>query len=371
MIKKPVFWLVTAIALSLSATLALYADNAAKTTTSPAQTVKPALTVTLIKPITESIPLTLNAQGSIAAWQEAVIGAESDGLRLRAIKADIGDLVKKGQVLAEFADDTVNAATAEAQAMVAEAEANLIEAQLNADRARNVAAKHILSAQLIMQYLTAEKSALAKLNAAKAQLINRQLQKKHTHVLASDDGIISARNATLGAVADKGMELFRLIRQKRLEWRAEVTASEIAQLRTGLDATVQISGLPPITGKIRLLGPTVDIRSRNALVYVELPNAYKQGIKPGMFANGQFLLGASAGLTVPENAVALRDGFAYVFQAADSTNDQAKIKQIKVELRRRIGDRLEIISNLTANDKIVASGVAFLSDGDYVKVISQ
>lgn len=370
MIKKPAFWLVIAIASGFAAALATYAGSSVREAP-PSPMPKPALTVTLVRPVRETIPVILNAQGSVSAWQEAVIGAEIDGLRLKEIKADVGDSVKRGQVLALFADDRINAEIAEAQALVAEAEANLMEARLNADRARNVAAKHILSTQLVMQYLTAEKSALARLNAAKAQLATKLVQKKHTRVVASDDGVISARNATLGAVADMGMELFRLIRQQRLEWRAEVTAAEIAQLHTGLKAQIQVPRFPPVEGRIRLLGPTVDVHSRNALVYVDLPNAYRQGIRPGMFADGQFFLGASTGLTVPENAVALRDGFAYVFQADGGSGDRARIRQTKVRLSRRVGDRLEIISDLTPDDEIVAGGVAFLADGDYVQVVPQ
>ncbi|NOV28246.1 efflux RND transporter periplasmic adaptor subunit [Methylomonas sp. ZR1] len=331
----------------------------------------PALSVSAIRPQTHDIPLILTANGSIAAWQEAVIGAEIGDLRLSAVNVQIGEAVKKGQVLATFSDESVLADVAQARGIVAEAEANLAEARLNAERARKVSVSGALSAQQVDQYLTGAKTAEAKLQSAKAQLEAQLLRLKYTKVLASDDGVISARSATLGAVATKGQELFRLIRQNRLEWRGELTAAEMTQLKPGNKVRVEVPNVGSLEGTVRFLAPTLDVQNRNGLVYVDLPHAAQTGLRAGMFARGEFELGSSTALTVPQEALSLRDGFSYVFLLTEQTEDRARVKQVKVQLGRRNGDQVEILAGVAADDRLVAGGASFLADGDSVRVVTQ
>ena len=329
----------------------------------------PSLSVTAIQPVMQKIPLTLTANGSIAAWQEAIIGAEVNDLRLAEVNVQVGDNVKKGQILAVFADEAVLADVAQSRAALAEAEANQADASLNANRAQQIADSGAISSQQVNQYLTSGKTAQAKLQSAKAQLDAQLLRLKYTRVLAVDDGVISARNATLGAVAAKGQELFRMIRQGRLEWRAELTASEMAQLNPGLAVNVSIPNVGNINGKIRVLAPSLDTQSRNGLVYVDLPKAASQGFRAGMYAHGEFQIGVSTALTIPQTALSLREGFSYVFSLSETGAGQAKVNQLKVQLGRRNGDSYEILSGLKPTDKLVVDGSTFLSDGDSVRVI--
>lgn len=329
----------------------------------------PALSVSVIRPEMRDIAVSLAANGSIAAWQEAVIGAEVGDLRLSAVNAQVGEAVKKGQVLAIFSDESVLADVAQSRAVLAEAEANQADARLNAERATKISVSGALSSQQVDQYLTTAKTANAKVQLAKAQLDAQLLRLKYTKVLASDDGVISSRSATLGAVAAKGQELFRLIRQNRLEWHGEVTAAEMTQLKPGITVTVEVPNVGSIDGTVRFLAPTLDVQNRNGLVYVDLPDAVLSGLRAGMFARGEFHLGSSAGLTVPQETLSLRDGFSYVFRLTEQTEDRARVKQVKVQLGRRNGDTLEILSGLAPDDQLVAGGASFLADGDSVRVV--
>jgi RND family efflux transporter MFP subunit len=347
------------------------ADKSAAPAKSGAAAIKPALTVTLVQGARAEVPVQLAANGSVAAWQEAILGAEVNGLRLAEVRAQVGDAVRRGQVLAVFAAETTEAEVAQAKASVAEAEATMAEAKANAERAQSVAASGALSAQQIAQYATAEKTAQARLELARAQLVTQQLRLRYTKVTASDDGIISARSATVGAVVPQGQELFRLIRKGRLEWRGEVTATELGRLKAGLPVAISAAGVGRVEGRLRMVGPTVDAATRNALVYVDLPDAAKQGFKPGMFARGEFGLGSSSALTVPQESVVLRDGFAYVFRAGPVQDGQAKVARVKVETGRRVDNRVEVLSGIALSDRIVGSGVAFLADGDTVKVVAK
>ena len=157
--------------------------------------------------------------------------------------------------------------------------------------------------------------------------------------------------------------MFRLIRQGRLEWRGEVSATQIARLRPGMAVTVTPANLPPIPGRVRVVAPTVDPQTRNGLVYVDL--AAPGGARLGMFAAGEIDLGSAPGLTLPQGAVQLRDGFSTVMRVgADS-----KVTLTKVGTGRRFADRIEITSGLDGSERVVAAGGAFLGDGDVVRVV--
>lgn len=334
-----------------------------------APVLRPALSVSVIQPEFREIPRTLTANGSIAAWQEAIVGAEVGDLHLSEVRVQVGDKVGKGQVLAIFANESVLADVEQSRAVLAEAEANLAEARLNAVRAQKLSRSGSLSGQQIDKYLTGEKTAQAKVQSAKAQLDSQLLRLKYTKVLAGDDGIISSRTATLGAVVSKGQELFRLIRQNRLEWQGEVTAAEMAQIKPGLPVSVTVPNVGSVNGTVRNLSPALDVRNRNGLVYVELPKAADQGFRAGMFAQGDFRLGGSSGLSIPQDALSLREGFSYVFRLGEASAGQAKVSQVKVELGRRSGDNWEILSGVQSSDRLVASGATFLSDGDIVRIV--
>jgi RND family efflux transporter MFP subunit len=330
-----------------------------------ASAAKASMTISTAKPSQSALPLRLAANGNIAAWQEASVGSESGGLKLLDVRANVGDVVQRNQVLAVFATETVQADLALARANLAEAQAQAADAAANAERARSLQASGALSAQQISQYNTADLSAKARVQSAQAALQQQELRLKHTQVLAPDAGVISARSATVGAVLSPGVELFRLIRQGRLEWRAEVTAAELGRIRIGTPVQVTSASGSRVAGKVRMVAPTVDAQTRNALVYVDLSQAPTNGaIKAGMFARGEFALGNSGALTVPQQAVVVRDGFNYVF----SVGQDNKVAQQKVDVGRRVGDQVEILKGLAADATIAVAGAGFLNDGDTVRI---
>ena len=367
---KPLTVAIAALLVAAGAGVALYPPSSTAADEKDKNAVqKPALTVTTAKPQTSRLPIKLSANGNVAAWQEAVIGSESNGLRLTEVRVNVGDVVRAGQVLAVFSNDTVNADVAQTKAALLEAEANAAEAAANAARARSLQTTGAISAQQISQYLTAEQTANARIASSRAQLAAQQLRLKYTQVVAPDSGVISSRSATVGSVVAAGTELFRMIRQGRLEWRAEVTASELLNLKPGTLAEVKAANGSVLTGKVRMIAPTVDPQTRSALVYVDLPAsaAGNAPFKAGMYASGAFELGTSGALTVPQQAIAVRDGFSYVFRL----NADQRVSQIKVQPGRRLTDRIEILSGITGDTTIVVNGAGFLNDGDLVRNVAQ
>jgi RND family efflux transporter MFP subunit len=325
---------------------------------------KPALAVTVIQPQLTTLPLRVPANGNIAAWQEASVGTEADGLRLTEVRVNVGDRVRRGQVLARFEAAPVATELASRRAALAESEAALSEAAANAQRARDLQASGALSAQQINQYLTAERMAEARHEAARAVARTQELRLAQTEVRAPDDGVISTRSATVGAVLPAGQELFRLIRRSRLEWRAEVAAPQLARLSPGQGATVTPVGGEAILGTVRMVAPAVDTQTRNGVVYVDLPAGGTA--RAGMFARGEIEVGrGSQALTLPQAAVLQREGFDYVLRVGPDS----RVLQTKVKLGRRAGDRVEVLAGVDAATRVVARGGAFLGDGDLVNVI--
>jgi len=356
------------LGLALVAVVAAGAFFFSGSTKEPAESVKPAaraaLTVSLTSPQMADWPKLLPANGNVVAWQEAVIGAEISNYRITEVRAQVGDKVKKGQVLARIASDTVASELAEMQASVAELQASATEAKDNAARARELREKGFYSSQLNTQYQTAQHTAAARLAAARARQQAAEVKMSKTNVLAPDDGIISARSATVGSLTQPGQELFRLIRGGRLEWRAEVPSSDLSSVKAGQLATLTGPGGESVKGTVRAVAPSVDPQTRNGLIYVDLPA--DSPIRAGMFARGEFQLNRSPALTLPQTAVVLREGFAYAFRLEGTD----RVLQTKLELGRRQGDRLEVVSGLAPDARVVENGAGFLADGDVVKVVA-
>jgi RND family efflux transporter MFP subunit len=325
---------------------------------------KPSLTVTVTSPQSGSLTQKITANGSLAAWQEAIIGAEANGLKITEVRVNVGDRVQRGDVLAVLQADTLRAELAQAEAALAEANASAQEAKAQSDRARNLQQQGFFSSAQLSQTLAADASAQARVQSARAMVQLQTVRLSQTQVRAPDAGVISARQATVGSVVSAGTELFRLIRQGRIEWRAEVTAAEIGRIRVGAPVQVKAASGQMLQGKVRMVSPSVDAQTRNAIVYVDLPSATGSA-RAGMYAQGEIALGQSQAITVPQSAVVVRDGFSYVY----TVGADQKVSQLKVQTGRQSGDRVEVLSGLKADARVVASGGAFLNHGDTVRVV--
>ena len=331
--------------------------------TQPPASPRPAMTVTVVKPTRVEWQTRLDADGSVAAWQEVSISPEVGGFRIAEVRVNVGDRVTKGQVLAILSTTSLANDLAQQTAAVAEARAALSEASANAARARQLKDSGAISAQQINQYLTAEQTARSRVQAAEARIKSEQLRMSQTSVIAPDDGVISVRAATAGALAQVGEELFRLIRQGRLEWRAEVPGYDLFRVREKQPVELPMPDGSVFTGTVRTVAPTIDPQTRKGIVYVDI-GGVDGALRAGMFARGRFDLGRSAAITVPASSVLMREGFSYLFKVGADN----RVAIAKVETGRREGDRIEITQGLRPEETVVESGVGFLTDGDLVAV---
>lgn len=322
----------------------------------------PALTVRLTTATPERWPGTLPAVGSIAAWQEIVVSAETGGLRLSRLLVEAGDRVTAGQPLAQLATGTLEAELNASRAALREAMAAAAEAGRAAERARALQQRETLAAQVSEQAIAAEEIAQARVDAARARVAVDELRLSYTEVRAPDDGVVSAVDAVAGAFVQAGQEIMRLQRQGRLEWRAELPGSDLARVVIGQTVSVALDGQQTVEGRVRLIAPQVDPLSRSGIVYVALGPSPQ--LRAGLFARGEILLDTRDVLTLPETAVLLRDGFYHVFFI-----EEGRARQQRVSVGARRGDRVEIRGGLEPGVPVVASGLGFLADGVAVRVV--
>ena len=277
-----------------------------------ASQVRPAMVVTVAPPKRELLPVQVVADGDVVAWQEASIASESNSLTLAEVLVDVGDTVKRGQVLARFNGRTVAEDVAQAKASLVEAQANAVEARANAERARRLLRTDSMSKQQADQYFAADRSAQARVRSAQAALASRRQNWQNVELRAPDDGVISSRTATEGSVPAAGTELFKLIRQGRLEWQAELGDADLMKVKAGDAVVVNAADGRKVAARVRAVAPSANTKTRTTLVYVDVPAG--PGLWAGMFAHGTFELGQSPGLTVPLDAVVSSDGFLHVYR---------------------------------------------------------
>lgn len=322
-----------------------------------------ALTVALLTPRHERWTRSIDASGAIAPWQEASIRSLVAGARLAEVRVEIGDVVRHGQVLARYDTAMLQAEVAQTAATLAQAEASAQQAGTNENRALQMKDSGGISQQDLLQYRTQAAVTKAQVDVARAQLQARRLDLQNASVVAPDDGTISARAATLGSVTPVGEELFRLIRQDRLQWQAEVTAAEVATVSPGQHVVLTLPDGSQAQGTVRRIAPSLDPQSRVAIVYADLePGSHARA---GMYTGGRIALGESDALVVPASALAMHDGRSNVAVVVARGGVQ-RVTLREVQTGRHEGSLVEVVRGLADTDRIVREGAALLNEGDIV-----
>lgn len=311
-------------------------------------------------------PVHLNASGAIAPWQEAVIGGQVSRVRLTELLVGPGDVVRRGQVLARFETEALRAEVAQLHAAVRQAKAQAAQAIANRDRALKLKEMGAMSAQDISQSVTEAETASAQVESSQAQLASGMLQVKYATVVSPDDGVISARSATIGAVGAVGEELFRLIRHNRLEWRGELTAAQLGQTAAGQNITLALPDGLVAQAMIRQIAPALESQTRLVTVYADITPG--STARAGMYAQGRIEVTQQNALVVPASSVIIRDGHSHVF-TLDAQQDIARASLVPVKVGRRQTHDVEILEGLSEGDRVLVQGAGFVNDGDSVRVV--
>lgn len=340
-------------------TVAAQAADAAQAEVSPARQVG------WCTPRVDDWPDAISARGNVMPWQEMRIGAEIGGIRVSTVTAGVGDRVKKGQVLATLDAEAIDTDLESAKAQLAEAEATRAQAVATLERAKRLAPSGGVSQQELMLYETQRQTAEAKVRVAKAQERRQQLRLQNATIIAPDDGLISWAAATEGAIVHAGNELFRLIRQGRLEWRAEVKGDWMARLAKGQEVIIEGPDGSEVRGKVRLVSPTIDLASRNGLAYVDLPAGTQ--LQSGLNVSGRITVGKRKVLVVPVSAVLRRSGGTQVM-VLDSEN---RIRAVDVIPGQSSDDWIEVTGRIDKHSRLVRKAAEDLAIGEQVRPVAE
>jgi len=353
---RPILWLVALLLLALVSGIAV---NAAPSMRSRGDGVldagvdraAPTTAVVAVHPIFTKWQDSIETAGVIAPWQEAVVSAQIGGFQIVELRADVGDVVEKGQVLAVLNPSML-------QAQRAELQARLDRAVADWKRASVLSAQGNLSEKSLLQAETEEK-------IARALIEQKLLEIKYAIVVAPDSGIIVSRSAMLGQVSQLDTELFRITRQRRLEWRAEVAASDLSKVLAGQSVNLDLPDGGVALGVVRAVSPGLDETTRRGLIYVDLVEGGTA--RAGMYAAGRIILANRQALVVPAASLLIKDGRRYVAKLSGAGSRLA-IELAPVAVAGYSGDQAEIADGLSPIDTIVGEGAGLLDDGDRVHV---
>lgn len=321
-----------------------------------------ALPVSVAAAQTQVMPRTVLVSGPVSAFEEMQLGVEISGQRVTALNVDVGQYVKKGQILLQLDHRTLDSELAQAEASLRQAQASQELARLNYQRSEKLAAEKLISESSLDELRANRLNAEAQTATARASRDSAQLRRDFADLRAPADGLISKRLVQPGQVVSAGTELLRLIRDGRLEWRAELPEDQLTGVAVGNPVQLPYAG-QTITGRIRAVTPGVDAQTRTGTVYADLPEPGT--LKQGVYVEGRIVTGDGEVLTIPTAAIVQRDGHSYVF----SVSDKQQATRHRVRTGQALQGRTAILEGLKAGDQVVVDGAGFLGEGDRVRVV--
>lgn len=322
-----------------------------------------ALPVSLATAQQQAMARTVLVSGPVTAYEEMQLGVEISGQRVTALAVDVGQWVKKGQVLLQLDHRTLDSELAQADASLRQAQASQELARINYERSGKLAAQQLISASSLDELRASRINAEAQTATARAARDAAKLRRDFADLRAPADGVISKRLVQPGQVVSSGSELLRLIRDGRLEWRAELPENQLTDVAVGNSVELAYNG-QVITGRIRALTPGVDGQTRTGTVYADLPDPGP--LKQGIFVDGRIVTGDGQMLTIPSAAIVQRDGHSYVF----TVNDTQQASRRRISTGQAAHGRTAILDGLKAGDQVVIDGAGFLGEGDRVRVVT-
>lgn len=351
------------LALCLPVLLAACSKNEAE-----ADAGNSAQAVSVVPAIQREMARGITVSGPASPVEDMQLGVEVSGLRVTALNVDVGQSVQRGQVLLTLDHRMLDADLAQANAALREAEAGAELARSNYARGQNLAKDQFISAMQLDELRAARTQGEARVGTARASRDTAALRRSFADLRAPASGIISQRLVQPGQVVAAGTPLMHLIRDGRLEWRAELPASQLGLVKPGDVIRLNSSEGVAIEGRVRAVSPGVDAASRTGTVYADLPPGLLAAgiLQAGAFLEGRIDTGTGKVLAVPAEAVVLRDGFptVYVLDAG-----QSSVHAQRIETGSREGRYVEVRAGLEAAAQVVIEGAGFLADGDKVRVV--
>jgi RND family efflux transporter MFP subunit len=334
------------------------------------ETTQEAIPVVIVEKPSASPPSEdLVLPGSVQAFVEAPIFARTSGY-LRTWYTDIGDAVKKGQLMAEIETPEVDQQLRQSVADLATAHANDELAQTT-----DVRWKGLLANQAVSQQdadTRAGQAAASKAQAASAQANVGRLRELESfkRIVAPFDGVVTARNTDIGALIaagqTSGSALFRVADTQKLRIYVDVPEPYAAKAQPGINVQLRFNEHPgkdypaTLVRTARALDPTL----RTLRVELQVDNSQGE-LFPGAYAEVHFKLpGSNSTFRVPATALIFRSQGLQI--ATVGSDNKARLRSIVQG--RDFGTSVEVLSGVSANDQVVINPPDSLSDGGTVRI---
>lgn len=317
-------------------------------------------TVSVVVASLQNLPRTVTASGTVSAWEEVPVGAETGGLTATGVYVDEGTYVRQGQPLVQMNDALLRAQLRQQQAAVQTAEANAARDQAALARAQELKERGFLSQASLDTALANQRASNANVAAAQASLSETRTRLSQATIKAPVSGLVISRSVTRGQIISPGTELFRIVRDGRLELDAQVPETDLALVRAGQSAVISSDQIGETTGRVRIVTPEVNGQTRLGVARIALVGG---GFRPGMFARARIQVGDQPAVTVPTAAVLYRENRAGVFMLG--TDNRAHFQPVTVLSRTT---NSTAVSGLAAGSRVVVAGAGFLGEGDRVTV---
>ena len=309
-----------------------------------------------------SAPAEVTLPAAIEALQDTPIYARTTGY-IAKWTADIGDRVKAGQVLAVIDGPDLDQELNQARATLAQAKANLELSRISAERWKELGAQNAVAQQDVDQKVADYAAGQAGVVAAQAAVDRLAQLKDFQQVTAPYDGVVSARNAQVGALisAGAGVEIFHVAETDVLRVFVNVPQTYVRSIHKGLVADILVPEFPGrvFHGEVARFAGSLDSASRTLLTEVRLSNA-KGELFPGMFGQVRFAFqAAQPAILLPSNA-AIINASGTLVATVDPSN---KIRLVHVTLGRDFGSQIEVVGGLAIGAHVVAKPSDALTEG--------
>jgi RND family efflux transporter MFP subunit len=239
---------------------------------------------------------------------------------------------------------------------------NLDTAQFAYDRGRELSRSGNLSDSALETRQSAFEAAKASLEQGEAALKALEVQLSQATIVSPVDGRLAAASPAVGQLAQAGMTLFSVIENDALEVQAKVPEQLLGKVAESQTVQVVASDGSRSVGRVRAIAQQVDAATRLGIVYVTLPNS--TGFRVGMSARTTFETPLADVVTVPDTALAFREGATGVF----TVDQQETVHFLKIEIGDRHDGRVIVLSGLASGQRVAVDGVGFLDDGMQVRV---
>jgi len=297
------------------------------------------------------VEVTYSAEAVVEAVRQSTVAAQIAG-RIVELRFDVGDFVKKGEVIVRIDERAAAQAVAATEAQVRQAEAALRNARAEYERSRQLVAQKFLSQAALDRAEAEYKAAQARVSALVAGAGQAATERGFATVVAPYSGIVSARHVELGEMATPGKPLMTGFDPGTLRVSATVPQAQVAAIQAGAKARVELPSVARWIDAAQLtVIPAADPRTHTTQVRIGLP-ADVRGVYPGIYARAHFVTGRKPALLVPRAAVIRRSELTAVYVVSDSI----QLRQIRLGTA---GDEtsVEVLAGLRAGERVALEPV--------------